>query len=134
MLKYCNKCKIKKELTEFYKCIKGQYGRRSQCKICEHDADLKRSQTDKTINKILISKYGITLKEYNKMVEQQNNKCAICKNEYKEGNKKLAVDHCHKTGKIRGLLCSNCNPALGFLKEDLNIIKNLVRYIKNKGV
>ena len=142
-LKYCPKCKQTKDIKEFYK-TKHNKGRASQCIECSKD--IRRNIPKKQIhgyymnrkekqweNK-LIRNFGINATEYYKLLKQQNNKCAICKNEYKEGNKKLAVDHCHKTGKIRGLLCSNCNPALGFLKEDLNIIKNLVRYIKNKGV
>lgn len=57
----------------------------------------------------LIRYYGISVKDYHMMMDQQDNKCAICKRCQSEFTKKFAVDHNHVTGKIRGLLCSHCN-------------------------
>ena len=73
------------------------------------------------------SNYKITTKEYNNLVVQQKSKCATCPNV----NKKLHVDHCHETGKVRGLLCSNCNTALGLVKENISTLTNLISYIAN---
>ena len=64
------------------------------------------------------------------MLEKQNNKCAICKKDRNIFKKRLCVDHCHSTGKIRGLLCTNCNQGIGHLKDDLNIIKSAIRYLE----
>lgn len=61
------------------------------------------------------------------MLEKQNGVCAICG--HKDKKKSLAVDHDHKTGKIRGLLCGRCNPALGFIQESTELIKQLLKYL-----
>ena len=73
-------------------------------------------------------RYGITEEQYDQMLEKQNHTCAIC-NEKPEKN--LAVDHCHTTGEVRGLLCMNCNKGLGMFKEDENRIIKAAEYIKN---
>lgn len=56
--------------------------------------------------------YGITLEQYDEMLVAQNGVCAICREECKSG-RRLSVDHCHETGKVRGLLCGNCNQGIG---------------------
>jgi len=80
----------------------------------------------------LIKKYGITIDIYSQMLENQNNKCAICKSE--SSNTKLTnrfyVDHDHKTGKVRGLLCNNCNFALGHFSDNITILENAIKYLK----
>lgn len=62
---------------------------------------------------------------------KQNHACAICGRIMKD---KLFIDHCHKTGKIRGLLCPTCNAGLGFFRDDPNLLKNAVMYLSNKSV
>lgn len=85
-------------------------------------------------------KYGLADDEYQKMFNDQNSVCAICKNsETRIGTNNavmnLAVDHCHKTGKIRGLLCANCNTSLGGFKDDINLLQSAIRYLEaNKGL
>jgi hypothetical protein len=74
-----------------------------------------------------LKRYNITADEYWQMFEEQNGVCKVCNEE--PGDKKLAVDHCHDTGEVRGLLCSRCNTALGLLREDKNIMKSLMEYI-----
>lgn len=74
-------------------------------------------------------KYGLSLAEYNKMVASQCGVCAICGQTNKFG-KRLAVDHDHKTGKVRELLCGFCNTALGSLKESLTTLERMAEYIK----
>jgi hypothetical protein len=75
-------------------------------------------------------KYNITFDEYSALLEGQNSCCAICKK--KPTNKHLAVDHCHKTGKIRGLLCNSCNRAIGLMKDDITLLKNSIKYLTKK--
>ena len=77
----------------------------------------------------LIKKFGITLEHFNLMLKNQNNKCAICK---KEECRNLAVDHDHKTGKIRGLLCLNCNTGLGSFKDNLDLLLKAINYLKKE--
>jgi len=72
--------------------------------------------------------YGITLEDYNSMLTEQQGCCKVCGTHEGDLNQALAVDHCHKQGHVRALLCSNCNTALGLLKEDINIMRKLIEY------
>lgn len=74
---------------------------------------------------ILKTKYGITLEEYQNLLKEQENKCAICKREEVQ----LCIDHDHVTGKTRGLLCHACNRAIGLLKENEQILINAINYV-----
>lgn len=81
------------------------------------------------INKLL-KRYGISLEQYESLLESQNYCCATCGKSQSELTKSLCVDHCHKTGEIRGLLCVQCNHALGLLKDDVETIKKSLKYLK----
>lgn len=72
----------------------------------------------------------MSLEEYEYMFNSQNGKCAIC-NSFETHDKHgvLAVDHDHKTGKIRGLLCFKCNTALGSVDDNIEILKNMINYL-----
>lgn len=72
-----------------------------------------------------IKKYGITVEDYENMRTKQDNKCAICK----RTPKILAVDHCHITNKVCGLLCKKCNSGIGFLQDDVAIVKSALEYL-----
>ena len=74
------------------------------------------------------TKYGITLEEYQQKLENQQHSCAICGKHESEFARKLAVDHCHITGKIRDLLCPKCNLAFGYVNEDILILENMISY------
>lgn len=82
-------------------------------------------------NTMLLYKYGITAEEYDVMLAQQGGVCAICK--APPTTRRLAVDHDHETGKIRGLLCSRCNPALGMLLDKIEHAQSLIEYLE-RGV
>jgi Recombination endonuclease VII len=73
----------------------------------------------------LKKKYGITEAEHQQMLRNQNSLCAICKREVK-----LCVDHNHKTGKVRGLLCNSCNLIVGVLQDNPTIIRNMITYLE----
>ena len=76
----------------------------------------------------LRKEYGISLEKYNEMIILQNNLCAICcKPESRK--KRLSVDHCHKTGKVRGLLCDKCNNGIARFNEDIQVLKNAIKYL-----
>ena len=72
-------------------------------------------------------KYGLTIDEYNAMLEKQEKSCAICGGV--DPKKRLAVDHNHKTNEIRGLLCSHCNMGLGHFKDDLTLLAKAIQYL-----
>lgn len=73
------------------------------------------------------SKYGIGLYQYQCILEEQNGLCFLCG---QKDFRNLAVDHCHRTGKVRRLLCSNCNMALGKFNEDPNLLRKAAEYIE----
>ncbi len=90
----------------------------------------KRKQT----NSHLVRTFNITIEDYETMLDKQNNVCAICgKGETREYNGtriKLAVDHCHITGEVRGLLCSKCNLALGWFDDSSELLTKAINYLK----
>lgn len=73
--------------------------------------------------------FNITVEEYNKMFKEQEGKCKICGIDQTKLKIKLTVDHDHKTGKIRGLLCHKCNSVLGYANDDIEIFKNIIKYL-----
>lgn len=83
---------------------------------------------DKWLSKHL-ERYNITLEEYNELLYKQDNSCAICGEHESNLTKKMHVDHCHTTGKVRGLLCHSCNTGIGHLKEDKNIMLKAMEYL-----
>lgn len=74
--------------------------------------------------------YGITIDDYNKIFNMQNGRCAICKKHQSNLERPLFVDHNHTTGKIRGLLCPNCNRLIGWI-ESYNLLSSVTEYIRN---
>lgn len=82
-----------------------------------------------------VRNYGISLTEYNKMVSSQSGQCAICKGVFGfDKTTRGHVDHDHVTGKVRGLLCSNCNHGIGKFKDDPEVIREAARYVEQGGV
>lgn len=149
-MKICSGCKKVKNISDFYVRKASKDGFTSQCKECvkkkrNEDWPKIKKARDKKKGKIyttnrnghLKRKYGIDLSEYNSMLEKQNNVCYICKKpESKKfkGNEErvqpLSVDHCHKTGKVRGLLCDSCNNGLGNFFDNIEYLQNAIDYIK----
>lgn len=78
----------------------------------------------------LKSYYGITVAEYNILFEVQNGCCAICGVHDSIGKRHLSVDHSHITGRVRGLLCGNCNSILGFSKDQIDVLKRSIEYLE----
>jgi nitrate/TMAO reductase-like tetraheme cytochrome c subunit len=74
------------------------------------------------------SKYGLNETEYKSLFEKQDNKCAICGLDL--DNIKTCVDHNHKTGEVRGILCDKCNKGIGHFNDDINLFENIILYLK----
>lgn len=77
--------------------------------------------------------YGLTPEDYDRMYDEQGGKCAICKSDDHKGRKSVKywpIDHCHTTGKIRGLLCFRCNSGLGNFKDDIDSLKQAIEYLE----
>ena len=131
-LRKCSKCNQTKSISEFSIDRANPLGFVTQCKACK--IQYARDHKDEMWNSYLLLNYGITLDTYNKTLKEQNNKCAICKTDDPKGNShKFHVDHCHTTGKVRGLLCSNCNMSLGGFKDNITNLEEAIKYlIKSK--
>ena len=136
-LKRCPRCKEIKALTSFYESGDCNGGYATHCILCvnlmdggvKKASDKRRYQRDKDKrrDKLLQSKYGITLEDYNRRLAEQGGGCAVCGGTDK--GKCLAVDHAHDTGRIRGLLCGRCNPAVGYLKDSADLARKVADYL-----
>lgn len=93
----------------------------------EYQRKYRRNNPDKTRDSNLRSKYGLSLEGYNQLFDEQEGRCAICSREQDDEN--LCVDHCHTSGEIRGLLCRQCNRAIGLLGDDTVIIRKALEYL-----
>lgn len=108
--------------------------RRNPQKVKEYNESLK-NDPEKIMamrNHHYKRNYGITLLDYNRIFTKQLGRCAICNR--KDDKNYLVVDHCHKGGIIRGLLCQPCNKGLGFFKDSPLNLEKAIDYLKNTGV
>lgn len=80
-----------------------------------------------------LRKYGLRPEDYDTLLDNQNGVCAICSEPPKPG-RRLAVDHDHTTGEVRGLLCSPCNTALGLFKDRIRLLAAAIVYLEDNGV
>lgn len=112
--KRCNRCGEFVPLSEFYKAVAKKDGLVNQCKPCFNISSREYA---------LRRKYGITQDDVDRMVRAQGGRCAICRK-----RKKLHVDHCHRTGKVRGMLCGTCNRAIGMLST-VRLLNAAIQYL-----
>ena len=145
MIKFCKKCNEKKPIKLFgfhsRKLASGLTKRyyNCYCKSCrtQYNSESfkklgkKRCKTQQK-NYKLKTKYGISLDEFNEQLKHQDYKCAICKNEL-DGSIHTHVDHCHSSNKVRGILCTLCNTSLGGFKDNINTLKNAIKYLESEG-
>lgn len=99
---------------------KNEYLRKWRADNPEKRRHWRRSEKGQQYQRIweLRTKYGLTVADYERMFAEQGGRCAICGTESPGAHKKhFAVDHCHKTGRVRGLLCSPCNTNLGWFER-----------------
>lgn len=112
----------------------------SYCSACKNQRT-KKSRQDKPEKHAyygwksrIKGTYGITEQEYSKMFLDQEGKCGICFSALIFRDRATHIDHNHETGIVRGLLCHNCNTAIGLLKEDTEIMKNAIKYMSEAGM
>lgn len=148
----CTSCHEWKPVDQFHRS-KTKCGRASYCKSCERHKAIafrlehpekyrevkqksaaKRAEYRKSF--ILRKLYGLTLDQYRVLLESQNYGCAICRATKEQNDKRrdLCVDHEHSTGRVRGLLCGNCNRGIGYFKEDPKRIQSAIDYLKKHGI
>jgi len=140
--KSCTLCKLEKHKSDFSKNKKHPDGLSYWCRNCnaQQSKTWRLNNPEKKVKankqKGLKSRYGLSIDQYNQLLIAQNYKCAICnkpetaKHSDKNSIKALAVDHCHATGKIRGLLCDACNRAEGFLRGSPKLARKLAEYLE----
>lgn len=107
-----------KPLLDYHRTNNTRDGVVTRCKICVREKHLKRA-------------YGLSSEAYKLLLSGQSGKCAICGSTTSQSNKRPAfhVDHCHKTGKIRGLLCVLCNQGLGNFRDNAENLQKAAKYI-----
>lgn len=116
MSKFCSKCNQTKLLSDFGKHKGRKLGLADHCKTCRNQI-------------AILQRFNITQSQKESMLIQQNYCCAICKVPQSTLSIRLAVDHCHIAGKIRGLLCCNCNHALGKFKDKIEFLQAAIDYL-----
>ncbi|MFB6568365.1 endonuclease VII domain-containing protein [Streptomyces noursei] len=108
--------------------------RRRECRTCvkEYVAKWQRRNKEKFAQYVLAyklkSEFGITIEDRDRMLVEQNGLCAICKAE-PHPTQGLAVDHCHDTGRVRGLLCHKCNRGIGYFKDSPERLRRAAAYL-----
>lgn len=148
-VKSCTKCGKFKPLDQFARDKVPACGRYASCKECNKDriaaniaASKARKQAyDKEYRKTLglrkaASQYKVSTEDLHSLLRMQGNVCAICKRpetrKHQTGaDMRLAIDHCHVTGNVRGFLCSTCNRGLGFFKDNIEIMKLAIDYLQS---
>ena len=127
--KTCPNCQKEKTVSSFYRKENGTVA--SWCKLCtkrgsKKPRPLKSEQSRKSHLKRY---YGITPEQYNDLLKKQNHRCAVCEKHESESKTRLAVDHNHVTGEIRGLLCNYCNHRLVGRHRDGDLLRKIADYV-----
>ena len=121
-MKQCFRCKQLLQLNNFIPNKTTKDGLNGWCRPCTKDRQLQTT-------------YGISLAQYNQMLINQNYRCKLCNTDEPRGNRgTFVVDHCHDTGKVRGLLCNYCNTGIGKLHDDPELLRKAADYIKSGGI
>jgi hypothetical protein len=135
--KYCGRCKTILDISCFAKNKVKKDGLQERCKYCraihaKENSHKRKKPTRENKRKYLLSSYGLTVEDFKGILREQNNCCAICLSP-EWGRPSPSVDHCHATGKVRGLLCNVCNRALGMFKDNIGVLENAIEYLKTRG-
>lgn len=135
--KTCSHCGKTKLVNEYYNSqLKSGYA--ASCKTCLKTIRKKRFDSNPDYFKRRARDlryqldYGITLDDYEQLLTKQNNQCDICGTDTPVGGREnFAIDHDHSTGKIRGLLCNDCNLGLGSFQDNKESLKKAIQYLTN---
>jgi hypothetical protein len=132
--KQCSACGEKKPLTEFHRKSGSRDGRQPRCKPCavalviQWQRDNPARHYAKQRRSDLRRQYGLTSEEVEAMFERQGRACAICRSP--EGpDMRVVLDHCHTSGRARGLLCAHCNTGLGMFQDDVEKMARAAAYL-----
>ena|SRR5215472_2255923 len=129
----------REEKREQYRIYTHNYRHKNRTTVRERNKEQQRKRRADNPDKMaaivrksdLRRKYYITIEDYEEMLVRQNNKCAICEQVHVEApRKRLHVDHCHTTNRVRALLCHNCNNLLGKAKDSTEILHRAIAYLE----
>ena len=135
MLKTCSTCGEKKDIESFPPNRKNKDGKNFKCRECYNlymrnwyiknkEKHKKRVYSSRYAINRRAEKYGLTVEEINNLTKKYDGKCWLCRD--KPGT---SIDHCHKTGKVRGVLCFDCNTGLGKLGDDVEGLQRAIKYL-----
>jgi hypothetical protein len=149
-MKICKKCGVEKSSDEFYKEKRVKDGLQARCiECCKADARTvfqrnpepyrkrARNRNPESVRRTRLKKeYGITPEYVEELLDKQEGHCALCPATVSGHNMtdNLLIDHCHTTGKVRGLLCADCNLLLGCAKDDISRLIAATFYLKKHAV
>ena len=119
-MKRCTTCKINKKNSDFYAHKTNKDRLHKECSLC---LNIRSTKTH------FKNKYNLTIEQRDNLILQQNNCCAICGDKF-VSSKHTHVDHCHKTNKIRKILCTSCNTGLGCFNDDQERLKKAIDYLE----
>lgn len=152
-MKTCCSCNQAKSLFSFSRDKRNKDGLKYSCKECDKINNnirylnkkqeildkckvyyLEKKSRDPNFgrNRALKQKFGLTVETRQRLLDEQDGKCAICLKLESDSKQRFVVDHCHKTGRIRGILCSKCNSAIGLLEENRQSILRAAAYLDGK--
>lgn len=137
--KRCSRCRKYKAFDEFYKDKTLAYGLRTECIICRREIEKGYYHRDKSKSRARFRRYlyGIEPEDFERMWEEQGRACKMCgvhlDKEFGRMKNTCHVDHDHETGKVRGLLCLQCNSLLGMAQNRPGILLAAMRYLKENG-
>ena len=127
-MKKCRHCHSVKDLSEFSRNKGYKDGRCATCKVCRKAKyPTNDMQKQRAYERQIKRNYGITVEDYDAMYKSQSGLCAGC-SKPNDGSR-FHIDHCHSTGKVRGLLCANCNIALGLVNDNIRTLISLASYL-----
>lgn len=131
-----NKEKLRAKNKEYHETNKDkrraqmkEYDAANKDKRKEYNKEYHETNKDNRREYNLLKKYGISLNDYNILFNKQNGCCKICGVNELLLKGSLCVDHCHSTGKVRGLLCKACNLMIGNAKDDINTLNSAIIYL-----
>ena len=139
-VKICTKCGLEKPIEQFQKDKQKKSGRRPDCGVCNTRQCVARAKLRREEVNFNNLKYstGVSRKEYEELLANQKGVCAICSGSNIDPKRKLSVDHDHKTGLVRGLLCTKCNFGVGYFDDNLELLDKaktyLVANLSKKGI
>ena len=127
--KTCRKCDVDLVIGDNWSEA-AEKARAYICRPCRSEKGREYYEANITAiaEKRMMSRFGITLEQYDKMLFNQNGKCACCGKHHTDEHYSLAVDHDHNTGAVRALLCGGCNRAFGIMGDNVKGVKQLYDY------